>query len=350
MLSRCLHVREMQNGVVVGHTLPQPPQFEGLSMLVVQPFCGLEHAAQPSLQVGAHWLALQLVALAFVVLHDTLQPPQFAVSAEVGFSQPLFGSLSQSLKPVAQSGLHAPPAQDVVPWLFVHVVPQPPQFALSERWLDSQPFVGLPSQLWKLGLHCGAHTPPEQLLLLVLLSWQVVPQLPQFFLSVANTVAQPLFALPSQTPNCVPQLGAHLLATQLFEPCGALQAAPHAPQLFASEVGFDSQPFAICPSQSEKPVLHLSSTHALAEHLPVALSGAKTLLQLVPQVPQLPPSVLKFVAQPRPVPAQSENGGVHVLTTHLPASHFAVPLVMLHTLPHFPQLFGSFMRFTSQPS
>ena len=38
MVSRCLHAREMQNGVAAGHTLPQPPQFVGLSMLVVQPF------------------------------------------------------------------------------------------------------------------------------------------------------------------------------------------------------------------------------------------------------------------------------------------------------------------------
>ena len=115
MLRRCLHAREMQNGVPAGHTLPQLPQFEGLSMLVVQPFCGFEHAAQPSLQVGAHLLALQLVALAFVVLHARLQPPQFAISAEVAFSQPLLGSLSQSLKPAAQLGAHAPLEHVVVP-------------------------------------------------------------------------------------------------------------------------------------------------------------------------------------------------------------------------------------------
>jgi hypothetical protein len=131
MLSRCLQVRARQNGVAAGHTLPQAPQLLGPSMLVVQPFCGFAQAAQPSLHVGVHLLALQLVALAFVALHVRLQPPQLIVSDEVAFSQPLFGSPSQSLKPAAQLGLQAPPLHAVVPWLFVQAVPQPPQFAGS---------------------------------------------------------------------------------------------------------------------------------------------------------------------------------------------------------------------------
>lgn len=85
-------------------------------------------------------------------------------------------------------------------------------------------------------LHIGAHTPAEQLFDEVLLSRHVVPHVPQFFLSVANTTSQPFTATPSQLPKAVPQFGAHLLATQLFEPWGARQALPHAPQLFASEV------------------------------------------------------------------------------------------------------------------
>jgi hypothetical protein len=131
MVSRCWQVRPMQNGAVVPQMVPHAPQLFALSRLVVQPFCGLLQAAQPSLQSGLQALVAQLVALAFVVLHATLQPPQFAMSAVVDFSQPLFGLLSQSANPVAQLGLQAPPLHAVVPWLFVQLVPQPPQFATS---------------------------------------------------------------------------------------------------------------------------------------------------------------------------------------------------------------------------
>lgn len=121
----------MQNGLAAGHTLPQPPQLLALSRLVVQPFCGLEQAAQPSLHTGLQALVAQVLPLAFVVLQVMPQPPQFALSALVAFSQPLFGSLSQSEKPVAQLGEHAPPLHSVVPCKFEQAVPHPPQFAAS---------------------------------------------------------------------------------------------------------------------------------------------------------------------------------------------------------------------------
>jgi hypothetical protein len=206
------------------------------------------------------------------------------------------------------------------------------------------------SQLWKFALHTGAHAPSEQLLLEVLFAAHALPQAPQLVLSVANTIVQPLFGLPPHVPNWVPQLGVQLLATQLFVPCGAWQATPHAPQLLLSEVGSDSQPSIACLLQSKKPLAQVLSSHALATHLPVAWSGANSLLQFVPQLPQFAPSRLVFVPHARPLPAQSTNGGVQVLTTHFPASHLAVPFATLHTLPHLPQLFGSVCKFTSQPS
>ena len=229
-------------------------------------------------------------------------------------------------------------------------MPQPPQLAVSLSWLDSQPLSRLLSQVWKPALHIGAHIPAKQLFEEVLLSRQAVPQAPQFFLSEASTTAQPLLAMPSQLANAVPQLGVHLLAAHAFEPCGAIHAALHAPQWLLSEVSSASQPSMSCLLQSAKPVLHLSSTHELALHFPVPCSGPNSALQLVPQVPQLAPSKLVSVAQPRPLPAQSLNGGVQVFTTHLPATHLAVPFATLHTAPHFPQLFGSESVFVSQPS
>ena len=97
-------------------------------------------------------------------------------------------------------------------------MPQPPQLAVSVSWFDSQPLIGFMSQLWKLALHIGAHRPAEQLFDEVLLSRHAVPQLPQLFLSVANTTVQPLLTGPPHVPKAVPQLGAHLLAEHAFEP------------------------------------------------------------------------------------------------------------------------------------
>jgi hypothetical protein len=48
------------------------------------------------------------------------QAPQLPVLVWMFVSQPLFGFPSQSAKPAAQVGLHAPATHDVVPFAFVH--------------------------------------------------------------------------------------------------------------------------------------------------------------------------------------------------------------------------------------
>jgi hypothetical protein len=104
--------------------------------------------------------------------------------------------------------------------------------------------------------------------------------------------------------------------------------------------------------QSAKFAAHLASLQPLATHWPVALSEAYTVLQLrplAPQPPQFVPFVLVLVSQSVPLPSQSAQGAVHVLTLHCLASHFGVPLLTLQILPHAPQLLGSLTMLVSQP-
>jgi len=49
-----------------------------------------------------------------------------------------------------------------------------------------------------LAVHIGAQLPPTQLLLLVKLSAQALPQVPQFALLERMSISQPLLLLPSQ--------------------------------------------------------------------------------------------------------------------------------------------------------
>ena len=61
------------------------------------------------------------------VSHVTPQPPQLPGSVAMRVSQPLARLPSQSEKPAAQTGVHAPATQLVVPLAFVQTAPQLPQ-------------------------------------------------------------------------------------------------------------------------------------------------------------------------------------------------------------------------------
>ena len=99
-----MQARATQNGVPPVQEVAQLPQCAAVSMLVVQPAAGLEHAAKPLLHVGEQAPPAHVVAEAFCVLHCTLQPPQLSASVAVGVSQPLFGLPSQSAWLVRQTG------------------------------------------------------------------------------------------------------------------------------------------------------------------------------------------------------------------------------------------------------
>ena len=119
-------------------------------MLVEQPAAGFEHAAKPLLHVGAQVPPMQLVPLAFCVLHCTPQAPQLTGSVAVGVSQPLPGLLSQSARLAVHTGAHTLPTQLLLlVKLSAHALPQAPQLALLLRVSLSQPLFLLPSQLLK---------------------------------------------------------------------------------------------------------------------------------------------------------------------------------------------------------
>jgi hypothetical protein len=58
----------------------------------------------------------------------------------------LFGLPSQLPKPIAHIGVHVPLEHAVVPFEFVHVVPQVPQLDVFVPVLTSHPFPYMPSQ------------------------------------------------------------------------------------------------------------------------------------------------------------------------------------------------------------
>src|SRR5689334_11579429 len=113
---------------------------------------------------------------------------------------------------------------------------------------------------------------------------------------------------------------------------------PQPPQFPGLLVVLVSQPSAVPPLQSPKPLLHMGAVQALPEQVELAL--AYLVLQSLPAAPQ-PPQFLVLVAilisqpffgsasQSRKVPAQ-------LLTAQVPMSHFGVPLSILQGLPHAP--------------
>jgi hypothetical protein len=80
-------------------------------------------------------------------LQITPQFPQF-VTVVVLVSQPLLMLPSQLLNPIAHTGLHAPIAHEVVPFMLVHCVPHVPQFEALVAVLASQPSPYMPLQFW----------------------------------------------------------------------------------------------------------------------------------------------------------------------------------------------------------
>jgi hypothetical protein len=95
------------------------------------------------------------------------------------------------------------------------------------------------------------------------------------------SVSQPLFGLPSQLANPNVQLGLHMPDAQAFVPWAFVHARPQAPQ-FVLVRRAASQPFATFVSQLPKFVLHVIA-QAPATHVAVPL----LLLQPLPQAPQL---------------------------------------------------------------
>jgi hypothetical protein len=180
------------------HWLPQALQLSTLVIrFVSQPVARASPSQlpKPALQAMEQTLPEQ-EGKPPVVLQAAPQPPQWATVAVVFVSQPLFGFPSQSSKPELQTGEQAPSTQEVVPFAFVHVTPQAPQWLAALRDC-SQPVASLPSQLSKpVSQLTTAQVPVAQDSVPFGRS-QVSPQLPQS-VRVRTLVSQPSVGSPLQ--------------------------------------------------------------------------------------------------------------------------------------------------------
>ena len=156
---------------------------------------------------------------------------------------------------------------------------------------------------------------------------QACPQAPQL-VSEFKGVSQPLFLLPSQSPQPEAQLGAQPLDVHSFSPCALAQDSPQLRQL-SFVPSATSQPSVGTPLQSLWPESHWSSSQALFTHLPDALGNA----QVWPQSPQFAGSFERLVRH-LPAPGQVSSGAVQVDTPHTDFSQAGVPTVDMQTLPH----------------
>jgi hypothetical protein len=114
-----------------------------------------------------------------------------------------------------------------------------------------------------------------------------VVQLPQWLTSVCS-----LTQLPEQLVSPAPHV---VVQVPLEHTCPPAQVVPQLPQLPPSTRRLTSQPFAGFPSQSANPALQLPIAHAPATHIAPALGKA----QLTPHPPQLRTSAPRTtVSQP----------------------------------------------------
>jgi hypothetical protein len=207
-----------------------------------QPFAALaSQLLKPELHVPRPQEPSAHVELAWAKEHTWLQVPQLLMSVSVCVSQPFTALLSQLPKPELHTGWHALDEQLVVPWLFVQVVPQFPQFEALFVVFVSQPLFAFPSQLLKPALQAGTHAPAVQGFV-PFTAWQVVPHVPQFDVLVFVFVSQPLVTLLSQLPNPLLQTIEHVDDAHDGVPFVPLHAAPQLPQFAVLVLRLASHP------------------------------------------------------------------------------------------------------------
>jgi hypothetical protein len=156
--------------------------------------------AKPRAQVESQTLLLQSTDATLVAAHARAHAPQFSTSAVVLVSQPFAGLWSQSPKPLAQVGTHAPAVQatDTV-FCVAQTFAQAPQLLLLVRRSTSQPFDAMPSQSAKPMLHDAMAQTPVPQVAVALGKEHVMPQLPQFVF-VVRVASQPFEYALSQSP------------------------------------------------------------------------------------------------------------------------------------------------------
>jgi len=288
------------------HALPQPAQFVVVVVAVSQPFRFggvMLQSAKPALQLEYMQAEpLQVGPFELVASHGMPQPPQSAVVLVVLVSQPLLGFESQSPNPELHDGAHPPveplKVQLIPPFAFMHEVAQFPQCIGIVR-STRQPLCGLPAHTACVGSQIGWQIPPEQLVLVVPVSMQALPQPPQFAVEVLVLVSQPLSGLKSQSEKLAGlQLGTQppIEPSKVHDvvPCALVQAVPHAPQWLVV-VRSVSQPLLGFESQSACVELH-TGLQTLATQLLVPPAAVHTM----PHAPQLLASLVVSTHEPEP--------------------------------------------------
>ena len=209
--------------------------------------------------------------------------------------------------------------QRVPQTLFAHVgappvgagqtLPQAPQLFVSVAVLTSKPFVGLLSQSEYPVAHVPVvheYTPAVAVhfgvLWLVMHALKQVPQL----LVLVMSVSQPFFAMPSQSALVGSAQTPKIVQTALLQvsiaPPAVLHGWTQPPQLFTSVLRLTSHPFDALWSQLSKPVLQVLTEHAYVPPVPLLVhcSVAFVVLHALPHDPQLLVVVIA-VSQPSEV-------------------------------------------------
>jgi len=129
------------------HAVPQNLQFVTVLSAASQPFAAIKsQSPNPLLQEVSAQVPVWHVPTPLVYVHALLHIPQFVFDVFLFVSHPLFGLPSQLAKPIAHIGVHIPLMHEVVPFVFVHVVPHEPQLDELVAVLTSHPFPYMPSQ------------------------------------------------------------------------------------------------------------------------------------------------------------------------------------------------------------
>ena len=327
------------------HAVPHAPQLVRLALVSVSHplFLLPSQSLNTPVHTGVHPPPTQLV-VPFVFEHAIPHPPQLPPDVCTFVSHPFAGFPSQSANPAKHVGTHVPAWHAVVPFPFAHVFPHEPQLPVPVFRFASHPFAGFPSQLAYPELHVGTHAPAEH----VVVPFPFVhgcPHAPQLPRLVCTFVSHPFATLPSQLPNPGSHAIEHAPPVQLAVPFALEHAVPHAPQFAVLAAVFTSHPFADTPSQFANPAPHVPSVHVPPEHDSAAFDRS----QSDPHAPQFV-SVVSGVSHPLPgLPSQSPNPPLQLDTPHLPATQFGVPPAAGHTFPHCPQLLMLDAMLVSHP-
>jgi hypothetical protein len=131
----------------------------------------------------------------------------------------------------------------------------------------------------------------------------------------------------------------------------AAQLVPQVPQLAPSELRFVSQPLAPLPSQLPQPALQ-ACPQLLAAHVGAAL--VQSFGQVTPQPPQLFTSAVVLVSQPLrltfSLALQSAKPALHTAMLQLLPEQAGVPFALLHGKLHAEQCAVLLVMLVSQPA